>query len=170
MFLKCTFPLINCHLLRHLWQNWGKNYVWTNVKCPRTLPRWELTSDLLIVISWRQALEQRMSSSFRLCVYKFRHRLGPGAWIIKLFYNFFTIFYYYILILICQPCKHDYLFGNPVNIITHLAILQTLEHRNSTLQKCKQLLEYQHLLLLRDIWWSKYKSIYKCSSLIEHQC
>jgi hypothetical protein len=23
-------------------------------------------------------------------------------------------------------------------------------------KKCKQLFEYQHLLLLRDIWWSKY--------------
>jgi hypothetical protein len=22
--------------------------------------------------------------------------------------------------------------------------------------KCKQLFEYQHLLLLRDIWWSKF--------------
>ncbi len=27
---------------------------------------------------------------------------------------------------------------------------------NSTLKKCKQLFEYQHLLLLRDIWWSKF--------------
>jgi hypothetical protein len=26
---------------------------------------------------------------------------------------------------------------------------------NSTLSKCKQWFEYQHLLLLRDIWWSK---------------
>jgi hypothetical protein len=23
-------------------------------------------------------------------------------------------------------------------------------------KKCKQLFEYQHLLLLRDIWWSKF--------------
>jgi hypothetical protein len=26
-------------------------------------------------------------------------------------------------------------------------------------KKCKQLFEYQHLLLLRDIWWSKFYSI-----------
>jgi len=30
--------------------------------------------------------------------------------------------------------------------------------RNGTvhLKNCKQLFEYQHLLLLRDIWWSKF--------------
>ncbi len=122
MFLKHAVPLINCQLLRHLWQNWGwQNYAWTNVKCSRTLPRWEQTSDLLIVISWRQALEQRMSSSFRLCVYKFRHRLGPGAWIIKLFYNLLLLYPYIHLstlqtwLLIWQPCKHYYSFGNPAN-------------------------------------------------------
>ncbi len=27
---------------------------------------------------------------------------------------------------------------------------------NSALKKCKQLLEYEHLRLLRDIWWSKF--------------
>jgi hypothetical protein len=27
---------------------------------------------------------------------------------------------------------------------------------NSTLLKHKQLFEYQHLVLLRDIWWSKF--------------
>ncbi len=32
---------------------------------------------------------------------------------------------------------------------------------NSTLKKCKQLFEYQHLLLLRDIWRSKFLSINK---------
>jgi hypothetical protein len=26
----------------------------------------------------------------------------------------------------------------------------------NALKNCKQLLEYQHLLLLRDIWWSKF--------------
>jgi hypothetical protein len=31
-------------------------------------------------------------------------------------------------------------------------------------QRCKQLFEYKHLLLLRDIWWSKLKSIFKCCS------
>jgi hypothetical protein len=35
---------------------------------------------------------------------------------------------------------------------------------------CKQLFEYQHLLLLRDIWWSKLYSIFKCSSFFQHQC
>ncbi len=29
------------------------------------------------------------------------------------------------------------------------------------LKKCKQLFEYQHLLLLRDIWWSKLSSVFK---------
>jgi hypothetical protein len=36
--------------------------------------------------------------------------------------------------------------------------------------KCKQLFEYQHLPLLRDIWWSKFYSIFKCCSFIQHQC
>jgi hypothetical protein len=31
-------------------------------------------------------------------------------------------------------------------------------------KKCKQLFEYQHLLLLRDIWWWKFYSIFKCCS------
>ncbi len=34
--------------------------------------------------------------------------------------------------------------------------------------KCKQLFEYQHLLLNRDIWWSKFKSIFKCCSFFQH--
>ncbi len=29
------------------------------------------------------------------------------------------------------------------------------------LKKCKQLFEYQHLLLLKDIWWLKLKSVYE---------
>jgi hypothetical protein len=37
-------------------------------------------------------------------------------------------------------------------------------------KKCKHLFEYQYLLLLRDIWWSKFYSIFKCCSLIQHQC
>jgi hypothetical protein len=31
-----------------------------------------------------------------------------------------------------------------------------LKMEQHTLKKCKQLFEYQHLLLLRDIWWSKF--------------
>jgi len=34
--------------------------------------------------------------------------------------------------------------------------------------KCKQLCEYQHLLLLRDIWWLKLLTIFKCS-FFQHQ-
>jgi hypothetical protein len=30
-------------------------------------------------------------------------------------------------------------------------------------KNCKQLFEYQHILLLRDIWWSKFQSILKSS-------
>ncbi len=29
--------------------------------------------------------------------------------------------------------------------------------------------EYKHLLLLRDIWWSKLKSIFKCCSFFKYQ-
>jgi len=49
-----------------------------------------------------------------------------------------------------------------VNFITlHFAritvyIINTLHNGTTHLKKCKQLLEYQHLLLLRDIWWSKF--------------
>jgi len=35
-------------------------------------------------------------------------------------------------------------------------------------KKCKQLFEYQHLLLLRDIWWSKFLSIFKCCTFFQH--
>jgi hypothetical protein len=31
----------------------------------------------------------------------------------------------------------------------------SLNNGTAHFKKCKQLLEYQHLLLLRDIWWSK---------------
>jgi len=43
---------------------------------------------------------------------------------------------------------------------------------NGTVQfkKGKQLLEYQNLLLLGDIWWSKLSSIFKCCSFFHHQC
>jgi hypothetical protein len=33
---------------------------------------------------------------------------------------------------------------------------------NSALFKCKHSFECQHLLLLRDILWSEFKSIFKC--------
>jgi hypothetical protein len=36
--------------------------------------------------------------------------------------------------------------------------------------KSKQLLEYQHFLLLRAIWWSKLYSIFKLCSIFQHQC
>jgi hypothetical protein len=32
------------------------------------------------------------------------------------------------------------------------------------LKNVKKLFEYKHLLLLRDIWWSKFYSIFKCCS------
>jgi len=34
---------------------------------------------------------------------------------------------------------------------------------------CKELFEYKHLFLLRDIWWSKLYSIFKCCSFFQHQ-
>jgi hypothetical protein len=27
-----------------------------------------------------------------------------------------------------------------------------------------------HFLLLRDVWWSKLQSIFKCGSFFQHQC
>ncbi len=41
--------------------------------------------------------------------------------------------------------------------------------RNETgcFKKCRQLFESQHLLLVRDIWWSKL-SIFKCCSFFQH--
>jgi hypothetical protein len=36
-------------------------------------------------------------------------------------------------------------------------------------KKCIQLFEYQHLPLLRDIWWSRFLSIFNCSSFFQHQ-
>jgi hypothetical protein len=32
-------------------------------------------------------------------------------------------------------------------------------------KKSEQEFEYQHLLLLQDIWWSKYLSMSRCSNL-----
>ncbi len=37
-----------------------------------------------------------------------------------------------------------------------------LANGTANFKKCKQLFEYQHLLLFRDIWWSKFYSISKC--------
>jgi hypothetical protein len=31
-----------------------------------------------------------------------------------------------------------------------------LKNGTARFKKCKPLIEYQHLLLLRDIWWSKF--------------
>jgi hypothetical protein len=36
-------------------------------------------------------------------------------------------------------------------------------------QECKQTLEYQNYLLLRDIGWSKLYSLFKCCSYFQHQ-
>ncbi len=35
--------------------------------------------------------------------------------------------------------------------------------------KCKQLFEYHYLHLLRDVWWSKFSSIFICPSFSQHQ-
>ncbi len=40
---------------------------------------------------------------------------------------------------------------------------------NSTLKKCKELFEHQHLFFLRYIWCSKFKYIIQCS-FFQHQC
>ncbi len=40
---------------------------------------------------------------------------------------------------------------------------------NVTIKECKQLFECQHLLLFRDIWWSKFLSIFKFSAFFQHQ-
>jgi hypothetical protein len=50
-------------------------------------------------------------------------------------------------------------------------VSKEIEKPNGTAQfkQCKQLFEYQHLLLLRDIWWSKFESIFKCCSFFQHQ-
>ncbi len=37
-------------------------------------------------------------------------------------------------------------------------------------KKCRKLFEYQCLLLLREICWSKFKSIFKCCSVFQHHC
>jgi hypothetical protein len=38
---------------------------------------------------------------------------------------------------------------------TTVLTLATSGNGTAHFKKCKQLFEYQHLLLLRDIWWSK---------------
>ncbi len=40
-------------------------------------------------------------------------------------------------------------------MIKGLILIRYGTEYNSALEKCKQLFEYQHLLLLRYIWWSK---------------
>ncbi len=43
-------------------------------------------------------------------------------------------------------------------------------NRTARFEKCKQFLEYQKHLLVRDIWWSKLQSIFKCCLFFQHQC
>jgi hypothetical protein len=47
----------------------------------------------------------------------------------------------------------------------------TLKFNNGTarFKKCKQLFEYQHLLVLRDIRWSNFESISKCCSFFQQK-
>jgi hypothetical protein len=56
------------------------------------------------------------------------------------------------------------------NYFTEKYLLKMLQCCNGTARSknCKQLLEYQNLLLLRDIWWSKFQSIFKCSSFLQY--
>jgi hypothetical protein len=46
---------------------------------------------------------------------------------------------------------------------------KSVHNGTARFKKCKQLFEYQHLLLLRDIWQSTLESIFKCSSFFQHQ-
>jgi hypothetical protein len=52
----------------------------------------------------------------------------------------------------------------------HTSFLIVLAMEQLTLKKCKQRFKNQHLLLFRDIWCSKFLSIFKCSSFFQHQC
>jgi hypothetical protein len=45
---------------------------------------------------------------------------------------------------------------NARNIYSESTCLRSLNSATGHFKKCKQLFKYQHLLLLRDIWWSKF--------------
>jgi hypothetical protein len=53
----------------------------------------------------------------------------------------------------------------------YMIVTMIVSYHNGTahLKKCEQLFEYQHLLLLRDIQWSKLQSIAKCCSFSQCQ-
>jgi len=48
--------------------------------------------------------------------------------------------------------------------------ISVVYNRTARFKNCKQLFEYQYLILFRDIWWSKFLSIFKCSLFFQHQC
>jgi hypothetical protein len=67
------------------------------------------------------------------------------------------------------------IFMNGTEHIRHLSRNTRQEYMEYTnngtarFKKCKQLFEYKHLLLLRDIWGSKLYFIFKCCSFFKHQ-
>ncbi len=64
--------------------------------------------------------------------------------------------------------KVIYLFRGALCSMWVLKII--LFNATARFKKCKQLFEYQHLLFLRDSWWSKFKSIFKCLWFFQHRC
>ncbi len=54
-------------------------------------------------------------------------------------------------------------------IQTAFRVSKALTNVIARFKKCKELLEYQNNLLLRDIWWSIFYSIFKCCSFFQHQ-
>ncbi len=49
-------------------------------------------------------------------------------------------------------------------------VSESFSNGTAHFKKCQQLLEYQNLLLLRNIWCSRLWSIFKCCSFFQHQC
>ncbi len=60
--------------------------------------------------------------------------------------------------------------GQKSNIAHAWKATPTKRNGTARFKNSKQMFWYQHLLLLRDIWWSKFKSIFICSSFFQHQC
>jgi hypothetical protein len=93
----------------------------------------------------------------------------------KVFFIVYAAFHIFLLSF-CIFCLFLYIFLPVIHLFTLISNFTSLKAlkivpKNGTarLKKCKQLFEYQHLLLLRDIWWSKFKSILICCPFFQHQ-
>jgi len=57
-----------------------------------------------------------------------------------------------------------------LNIFFYISVVKVYVMEQHALKCKKKMFEFQHLLLLSDIWWLNILSIFRCCSFLQQQC